>query len=94
MTIVFFYSSNRLILIDPHWRRVEKVRLEIMGLVLPSSYFREYRSQDLLSEEEPSDADGTARQAAPEHLAPGVIQQVDSVENTQRVPNTEPLLIK
>ena len=72
--------------------------IEIMGQLLPSSYFREYRCQDLLCEEEPSDADGTASQGPPEHLTPGVIQQVDSVENTQLVPKTEhietPFLIK
>ena len=60
-----------------------------MGQILPSSYFREYWCQDLLCEEEPSDADGTASQAPPEHLTPGVIQQVDSVENTQLVPQAE-----
>ena len=60
-----------------------------MGPILPSSYFREYWRQDLLCEEEPSDADGTASHAPPEYLTPGVIQQVDSVENTQLVPNTE-----
>lgn len=50
---------------------------------LPGCYPREQRGEDLLGEDEPGDGHEAPSNAPIEHLAPGVIQQVDPGPRTE-----------